>query len=361
MKGTGEVALALVLASVSVLVLGLIGVMNTGLSGLVAGALLALLPAPVYVALALWVDRYEKEPLSMLGLAFLWGASGAVFLSFLINTAIEALLSASFEPEAAELATAVVSAPVVEEIAKGVALFLLFVWTRHEFDNLVDGVVYATMVGLGFATIENVAYYGEAFAHGPESSRIVFLVRGVMSPFAHPFFTAMTGVGVGLAAESTHRLVKLLAPVLGLGTAVFVHAAWNLSAGYADAFFWIYLLIMLPAFLGMIGLVLWAQARERRVIRGHLLLAGDAQLPLPAERVEELCRWGGRTRALWRAWRRAGRRGFREEERVHQVASELAFHRWRRRRGLSRGSAEADAAYEMEHLAALAGLCQTQG
>src|SRR5205809_319359 len=81
--------------------------------------------------------------------------------------------------------------------------WLLF--RRREFDGVVDGIVLAGLSGLGFAFTENVLYFGRAFLAGQEQSLttgffavgFTFVLRGVLSPFAHPLFTAMTGIGLG--------------------------------------------------------------------------------------------------------------------------------------------------------------------
>ena len=127
----------------------------------------------------------------------------------------------------------VVSAPVVEETAKALVLFVLFFWRRDEFDGVTDGVVYAAMVGLGFAMTENVKYYGVAVAEN--NALGVFIVRGIFSPFAHPLFTGMTGVGLGLAAQTVKGWVKVVAPPVGFVAAVVLHASWNASARLTSA------------------------------------------------------------------------------------------------------------------------------
>ncbi len=331
------------------LALGLIGALNTGAAGLLAGVVGAILPVPLYILLALWIDRFEKEPLSMLGLAFLWGASGAVLFSLVLNSLSAAALTALGGPVAADLGTAVLSAPVVEESAKGLALFLLFSWRRHEFDNVIDGILYATMVGLGFAMTENVSYYGEALRRGPEASMTAFVVRGMLTPFAHPFFTAMTGIGLGIARETTRAPLKLAAPAAGMAAAILLHALWNLATAFGMVFFGAYLLVMAPSFLALMALILYSQRRERRIIHAHLLRYRRAG-HLDRAAVDALCRPGGRSRALWRALRTDGIAGWRRERRFHQVASELAFHHWRLGRGLSLGPRE-DAVFERVHLA----------
>jgi len=97
----------------------------------------------------------------------------------------------------------VFSAPLVEESAKGLALLILFFWKKDEFDDVIDGIVYAAMVGLGFAMGENILYYGrELLAGGIVGSLSLFVLRGMLAPFSHPLFTSMTGIGLGLAPQS---------------------------------------------------------------------------------------------------------------------------------------------------------------
>ena len=116
--------------------------------------------------------------------------------------------------EAAEIYGYSISAPVVEEGAKGLVLFGLFWLNRHEFNGVVDGVVYAGLVGLGFAMTENVLYYGRGAAEeGVVGAVGTFIARGLLSPFAHPIFTAMMIFGLGFALI-TPNLVALIGFVL---------------------------------------------------------------------------------------------------------------------------------------------------
>ncbi len=320
--------------------------LETGAAGLVLGLLLALLPMPVYMGLALWVDRYEREPLAMLVLSFLWGGTVAVFASYLLNSLVGALFLAAGGRSAAEVGTAIISAPVVEESAKAVALFALFFLKRDEFDNVTDGVVYAAMVGLGFATAENVLYYGKAATEGVGSSMAAFLMRGVISPYSHPLFTAMVGIGLGIARETRDSGVRWAAPIGGVALAIALHALWNLSASLGWPFFVAYLFIMLPSFLGVIALLSWSMGRERAILRAQLApyLAGGVLSP---DEVERVASPGARLMERMEALREEGPVGWRRAGAFHRAAVELAFHGWRRGRGLGRGH-EADKARERE-------------
>ena len=95
---------------------------------------------------------------------------------------------------------------MVEETLKGTAVLLILVFRRREFDGIVDGMVYAGICAAGFAFAENVLYLGRAFSEGGcHGLAAVFLLRGVVGPFAHPLFTLCTGIGLGVAATTRSR------------------------------------------------------------------------------------------------------------------------------------------------------------
>jgi RsiW-degrading membrane proteinase PrsW (M82 family) len=314
-------AASLVLGPLSLAVIG----MGVG-DGFVAGVLMAALPVPFYIAFALWVDRFEPEPPWLLLLVFVWGAAIAVFFSLIVNSINEGIMTALIDPASASVLTAVVSAPLIEELTKGAALLLLFRWKRGHFDNVTDGIVYASMVGLGFAMTENVQYYGAALAT-PEGPTGVFILRGLMSPFSHPLFTSMTGIGLGMARESRRRFVKWLAPLAGLAAAMGLHALWNLSASIGLMFFAAYAFVMIPAFLAVIVIALFSLRREARVIRTHLETV-VAEGVLSAADIHILSSVRGRFGASTRALFTGGFGQWRARRRFHALATELAFHSW---------------------------------
>ncbi len=315
------------------------------------GMALAVVPVPVYVVLALWLDRFEPEPARTLAQTFAWGATVAVFVALMVNMVSQDVLAAVAGPDAAEMFGTIVTAPVVEELAKGFALLILFRELKDEFDGVVDGVVYAAMVGLGFAMIENVQYYGAAIAEGAESSVVTFFLRGMLSPFAHPLFTSMFGIGLGIVRERHGQGRSWAAPFLGLMVAIALHSLWNMAASFEGWFFALYIMVMLPAFVGVLTLIYLSLRREARVLREHLEpLVGDGILT-DAE-LECLCQVRTRMGASLSAWRRGGIPHWRARRELHRVASELAFHRWRVLRGLTLGP-EADAQRESEYVARL--------
>jgi RsiW-degrading membrane proteinase PrsW (M82 family) len=281
----------------------------------------------------------------MLAMAFFWGATFAAFMAIIINSLIDKSLAQAYDPYTGRFYAMVVSAPVVEEFAKGLVLFILFWWKRDEFDGVIDGIVYAGMVGLGFAMTENFKYYGVAAMHGGNSLTGLFILRGAISPFAHPLFTSMTGIGLGLAQQSNSRAVKALMPMVGLFTAMLLHFTWNRSAvSGPGVFFIVYGLVMLPIFTGAIVSIIFALRREGRIVRDYLWY--DCQQGLfSLDEYYRLCNIRGRMGASFRALRWGGVRLWRTRMKFNQTASELAFHRSRIRRGIM---TDPRSAYERE-------------
>jgi hypothetical protein len=235
-----------------------------------------------------------------------------------------------------DLAAAVISAPIAEEACKGTFLIgLLWLW-RREFDGVVDGIVYAGLVAAGFAFTENVLYFGRAFALDGGSVAVIFLLRGVLAPFAHPVFTSIIGITVGLVARRRNPAGQaLLHPagylVVGYLGAVGLHALWNASAGlgYLPMVYWV---IMVPLFGALIGLVVWQHRREQRVISAALPGFASAGLINPRE-VPLLASQTGRRSWRSEVRRRAGENAASAVRDYQNAVSELAFLAERVERG----------------------------
>jgi RsiW-degrading membrane proteinase PrsW (M82 family) len=316
------------------LVLLLIGI-ETGPVALLLGLITATIPVPIYIALVLWIDRYEAEPLWMLATAFFWGALIATFFAFLLNTGSQGVVGLIADPKAGEAFAAVISAPIVEESGKALILFILFFWKKDEFDGVVDGIVYASMTALGFAMTENILYYGKAAAGGGEALTLTLIIRGFFAPFSHPLFTSLTGIGLGLARQSTNIVIKILAPMVGLLMAIFMHSIWNGSAvlGGGGLFIIIYIVVMVPAFFIMLVVIALALRREGQVVREFLVI--DLQRGfLTQDEYNQLGSILGRMGSSFNAFSQSGVKGWRARKRFNQLASELAFHRSRVSRGV---------------------------
>lgn len=345
----------LIAVFLGLLLLLLIGI-ETGPVALLLGFVTATIPVPIYIALVLWIDRYEAEPLWMLGTAFFWGAFIATFFAFLLNTTSGTIVGMLANAAAGEAFAAVVSAPIVEEISKALILFIFFFWKKDEFDGVVDGIVYASMSALGFAMSENILYYGKAALGGGDMLTATFVMRGFFAPFSHPLFTSLTGIGLGLARQSNNIAIKLITPIIGLVMAIFMHSLWNGSAvfGGGPVFILTYIVVMIPAFFIMLIVISLALRREGQVVREFLVVDLDRGF-LTQEEYKQLGSIAGRMGSSFNAFSRSGVKGWRARMRFNQLASELAFHRSRVSRGYH--SANQDVlAQEAAYLHALQGL-----
>ena len=344
---------ALVAALLGLLVLLLIA-SETGLAALLAAMIVASLPVPLYIMLILWIDRYESEPLWMLTIAFFWGATIAVFAAYFFNTIGSIVVAVLTQSSViTTLYGAVISAPIVEESFKALGLFILFFAKKDEFDGVVDGFVYAGMIGLGFAMTENFQYYGKVIYSGglgSEDFGQIYLLRGMLAPYSHPLFTSMTGMGLGAARQSKNMAVKIIAPIVGFLLAIFLHGLWNFSAmlaGSLSGFLKVYFVLMVPIFLVTLVIILFALRREGRVVKEHLYCDLQRGM-LSQEEYNRLCSIRGRMGASMRALARGGFGVWRARMQYNQAASELAFHRSRASRGLyesQQTAAEREAAY----------------
>jgi protease PrsW len=256
---------------------------NIGPVALAVGIVSAIIPVPLLVYAFLWLDRYEPEPVSYLAFCFAWGAFVATLISFVVNTGAGILAERADYPEAL---VAVVSAPIVEETTKFLGPLLLFLRRRQTFSGIIDAIVYCGLSATGFAFVENILYLGGyGYAQGADegggalggASGVVLLFFGriLMSGFAHPLFTAMTAIGLGIAARTASRPVRLLAPLCGLLAAMSLHGAWNLMATlgprYGELIFlYGYFAVMVPIFLGVVGYALWLRGAEARLVERML-------------------------------------------------------------------------------------------
>ena len=341
-------AIRLVLASVAILVALFLGLLvllligiETGPVGLLLGFVIATIPVPLYIALVLWIDRYEAEPLWMLATAFFWGALIATFFAFLFNTIGQGIVGVLTNAAAGEAFAAVISAPIVEETGKAIILFIFFFAKKDEFDGVIDGIVYGSVTALGFAMSENILYYGKAAATGGDALTLTVIMRGFFAPFSHPLFTSLTGIGLGLARQSNNLAVKLITPVIGLLMAIFMHSIWNGSAvfGGGGGFVITYILIMVPAFVIMLVVISLGLRREGQVVREFLVV--DLQRGfLTQQEYKQLGSIFGRMGSSFNSFSSKGVKGWRSRMRFNQLASELAFHRSRVSRGIHAQTAE---------------------
>ena len=301
-------------------------------------ALFAALPLLVVVPTYLWLDRYEAEPTRMLVLAFAWGAvcapAGALFLNTGIQIAMR--LAGAADPD---VFTAVFGAPLVEEGLKGFGILLVVLLRRREFDGVVDGIVYAGLVGAGFAFSENILYLGREFVeYGQQGLTELFILRCIMGPFAHPLFTAFTGIGLGLAVAVMRSLwSRVLVGLAGYLLAELFHGIWNLSAATGHLI-GAYVLFQIPLFVCFVALIVGLRYREGRLIRTYLSQYADAGW-LSHQEVAMLSSLPARRQARVWASQQGGKAAEASMRAFQDGASDLALLRAR----MVRGSAERDA------------------
>jgi RsiW-degrading membrane proteinase PrsW (M82 family) len=294
----------------------------------------AALPVGPLVACYLWLDRYEPEPKRLLAAGLLWGALVATAAALVLE-GVGGLVGGFSGRQTLE-----VVAPVSEEACKGAFLMLLLWWRRAELDGVLDGVVYAGMVGIGFAFVENILYLAAAYngtdGQGPGGTSALtstFVVRCLASPFAHPLFTAFTGIGVGLAVGSRSAAGRFLWPLAGYLAAVVAHGTWNGSTALGfSSFAMVYVVLMAPVFLALVALAVWARHSERRMLTAALTDAAARGL-IPATDIGWVVDLRARRRSRAHARAVGGRAAERAMRDYQQAAIELGFLHYRLLRG----------------------------
>jgi RsiW-degrading membrane proteinase PrsW (M82 family) len=323
------VAFTIVVSVVMVLgacLMALVLLMSSAPGALVVGVVLAAGPVAPLIACFVWLDRYEPEPRSLLLLGLGWGAFVATSSALVLQVAGE------FAFQAPRSFSGAVVAPLTEEAAKGLFILLLLWFRRHELDGILDGIVYAGMVGIGFAFTENILYLSAADVGGDGQSGgiggaiALFVIRGVFSPFAHPLFTAFTGIGIGIAVGSRKPAVRFFAPLTGYLLAVGAHAAWNgsLFLGGGQGFVLTYVFVMVPGFFLIVGFAIWARRRESMLLTEALTDCAKRGFIDPAE-IPWLVRLPARREARRNAEAVGGREARSTMAAYQQQAIELGF------------------------------------
>ena len=243
--------------------------------GIALSLFLGVIPAFVYATFVYWLDRYEKEPILLLGGVFIWGAVVAAGGAFILNTlfGISVFLVTGSEA-ATDIATGSISAPLVEESLKGFAVLIVFLLFRKEFDSILDGIVYAGIAALGFAATENSFYifsYGYQEA-GYEGIMVLACVRNILVGWQHPFYTAFIGIGLAVARLNRNALVKIAAPVAGWVLAVITHSFHNTFASLIGGVEGLLLgtVIDWTGWFFMLIVIIWANFNEQKFLRKYL-------------------------------------------------------------------------------------------
>ncbi len=309
-----------IVLSLGALVIAVLLTLVGGPGPVVLVTFLAALAFPAVVAIVFWLDRYEPEPARYRLAALGWGGVVAVVLSFIGELVLSAL------PGVTSFVSAAVVAPVVEETGKGLFLVAVVLFRRAQVHGLLDGVVYGALVGVGFAFVEDILYYLSALdAGGGEGLTVTFFLRGVMGPFAHPLFTAATGLGIGIGLSTRSALWRFAAPVLGFAAAVVMHGLWNGSSFLGNrGFFLTYAAVMLPLLIVVLCIAIWARSREGKMLAAALGQTVQMGWTRPEE-VRWVARLSDRVAARGYAARQGGAPAKAATRAFQQTLIEIAF------------------------------------
>jgi RsiW-degrading membrane proteinase PrsW (M82 family) len=304
----------------------------------------AVTPAIIYSKLVLRLDRYEREPKRVAIGAFAWGAVGAIFFSIIIELISGGILIATVGKDAGTILTLGVGAPIIEETCKALALVGLLIFFRDEFDNVLDGLVYGALIGLGFAMTENMLYFGSAYLEdGLSAFGALFIVRAVIDGFGHALYTGTTGAAIGWS-RSRHGqgTMRFVVPFIGLFLAIFQHFLWNtgliviasmqgedvsvLKVALIEA-----PLFLLPALVILLVIARVSSSRELEIMKTYLSPEVVNGVLTPDE-YATLIDNKRRSEALAAAEHRS--RYLRDlQQRFFQAAAELAFRKYHLSRG----------------------------
>ena len=179
--------------------------------------LAAVIPTGFWVFLIGWMDRYEKEPWLLRGVAFIWGSVGSLLLSIIVEVVLGIPIRLLGGNLAGILGSSLV-APVTEEVMKGLMILLFFVFAHREFDDLMDGIIYGAIIGAGFAMSENFLYLLTKFSHGgPAAFGSLVVMRTGVFGLSHSLYTGITGAGFGLIRYRKRWLARIGLPVEVVG------------------------------------------------------------------------------------------------------------------------------------------------
>ena len=310
---------------------------------------IGIVPMLIYALILAWFDRYEKEPLGLLATAFLWGAIPAAVFSLIVELLLDVPISFFVDPTAAALVGTALVGPVIEEVFKGFALFLLVLLFRREIDSPLDGILYGGLVGFGFAAVENVLYFASTLSTGGIGEVLALgFLRAFLFGLNHALFTGLTGLGVALGRSARNWAAKIAAPLAGLALGIAAHAVHNTMVTFGEQSVWPCLLAVISDWGGVLILlitIVGSMLKERSWIVSHLAdevaqgtLSRDAYEIASSSYRRIIHRLTVLSTGDVKRWRGLGR--------YYQAVTELAFKKHR----LSRFEGEQDTAASVEKL-----------
>ena len=303
---------------------------------MLAALLLALVPSLVYLFILNAIDRYEKEPWTILIACLVAGAIVAPALSMgaLVLLGHPAALPPAFAPgRSPDAVTA-----VIEAIALGIVLVVITRSVRQEFDDVLDGVIYGAAVGAGFGAAESFLYA----IGGTSQLSTITVIQLLIAGLNHAFYGAVIGATLGWAKDLV-PWQRWTATVLGIATAAWLQAlhdtlplilarvlgkpeaATGVAVKFlADAVNWLGLIAILL-------IVVFAWRREARILRAELRDEVEAGV-VPEADYATLTSFAGRLGRQAGLLRSGGLGAVRRLRQRYAAEGELAFHKWHLRR-----------------------------
>ncbi len=180
---------------------------------------IAITPSIALALIIYFTDRYDKEPLYLLVRLFAIGAFSILPVLF-----IEKILDNFniWTGNGFAIYTSFIVAGFTEEWMKRWVV-LKFAYSHKAFNEKLDGIVYAVMVSLGFATVENVLYVVFRFAHMPT----IGFQRAIFSVPAHMLFAITMGYYISLAKYAANDRLKKHYMRLSLFIPILLHGIYN--------------------------------------------------------------------------------------------------------------------------------------
>ncbi|HEY1420836.1 MAG TPA: PrsW family intramembrane metalloprotease [Candidatus Dormibacteraeota bacterium] len=318
--------------------------------GIAAVCALVCLPTTAFGLLVVRrMDRNEKEPWRLVLVAAAWGAIVATSLVIWGESIWEATAQHTLVPGPGLDAATAFMAGVLEELAKGTAVVLLFLVMRNDFDDVVDGIVYGAAVGLGFNFMESITYMTNLYAIfqpegiGGYAAGFQWYARQVLGLFfGHATYTAFIGAGIGIARQLPSVRQKGFAIASGFIVAIAAHFSWDAwltffpIQGGLLGLVEIHLrtLIMTgPYVAAILALLLFGIRFEGQNLRDQL--QKEAAYGLDAVRPDEVAVLASpwqRLRQRLGALSRGGIREYLKVARLQSAQLDLAMERWHRER-----------------------------
>lgn len=232
-----------------------------------ASAIAAVLPMFTYLLIIWWMDRYEREPFSLVLKNYLWGGIGAIVFAIAWSTIIYTFISLFiFDKAQLERIGTIGVAPFVEEITKGA--FLIFIIRNKNFDNITDGIVYGGAIGLGFGMTENFLYF-ITYGNTLTNWITIVIIRTLFSAVMHCVATASFGAFLAYSKYKKEP-AKILFIFTGLLVAILIHFAWNFSISFKSTTILGFLFMILTIIIFILTFLI-STISEKKIIYNELL------------------------------------------------------------------------------------------